>query len=176
MSIEYRDAAGISVADAIDLYQRSTLGERRPVDRPDIFADMLKNADILITAWNGDRLVGICRTLTDHAYVAYVADLAVDAAYQRRGIGRRLVEETRRHLKPECMMVLLAAPQANDYYPKLGFEHNPRAWMLKGGAPLAQGRDSYMAADNTVSEDFMSERTTQTRPAREGAFSESDEA
>ncbi len=137
MPIDYRDAAEISVEAAIELYKRSTLGERRPVARPDIFAGMLKNADIVITAWDGDRLVGICRTLTDFTYVAYVADLAVDAAYQRRGIGRRLVEETRRRLKPECMMVLLAAPQANDYYAKLGFEHNPRAWMLKGGTPLA---------------------------------------
>lgn len=136
MPIDYRDAAEISVETAIDLYQRSTLGERRPVDRPDIFAGMLKNADIVITAWDGDRLVGICRTLTDFTYVAYVADLAVDAGHQRQGIGRQLVEETRRRLKPECMMVLLAAPQANDYYAKLGFEHNPRAWMLKGGAPL----------------------------------------
>lgn len=136
MPIDYRNDAEISVEAAIDLYRRSTLGERRPVDRPDIFAGMLKNADIVVTAWEGDRLVGICRTLTDFTYVAYVADLAVDAACQRRGIGRRLVAETRRRLGPECMMVLLAAPLANDYYAKLGFEHNPRAWMLKGDAPL----------------------------------------
>ena len=136
MPIDYRNDAEISVEAAIDLYQRSTLGERRPVDRPDIFAGMLKNADIVVTAWEGDHLVGICRTLTDFTYVAYVADLAVDAAYQRQGIGRRLVAETRRRLGSECMMVLLAAPLANDYYAKLGFTHNPRAWMLKSDAPL----------------------------------------
>jgi len=132
MNIEYRDSANLSVQEAIDLYKRSTLGERRPLDRPDIFEGMLRNANLVITAWDASSLVGIARTLTDFTYVAYLADLAVDAEYQNRGIGRQLIEETRRRLKPECMIVLLAAPKANEYYPKLGFEHNPRAWILPG--------------------------------------------
>lgn len=132
MEIVYRDDAKISVAEAIDLYNRSTLGERRPVDRPDIFAGMLQNANLTITAHCGERLVGISRTLTDFTYVAYLADLAVDAAFQRQGIGQRLIAETRQRLWPECMIVLLAAPAANDYYRQLGFEHNPRAWVLRG--------------------------------------------
>jgi GNAT superfamily N-acetyltransferase len=133
MNIEYRDDGEIAVEVAIDLYKRSTLGERRPVDRPDIFEGMLKNASLTISAWHGDRLVGISRSLTDFTYIAYLADLAVDADYQCRGIGKRLIQETKRRLWPECIIVLLAAPNANDYYPKLGFEHNPRAWILRGG-------------------------------------------
>ncbi|MBS0542763.1 MAG: GNAT family N-acetyltransferase [Proteobacteria bacterium] len=133
MQIDYRDDAPITAAQAIDLYRRSTLGERRPVDRPDVFEAMLANASLVVSAWQGERLVGIARTLTDFAYVAYLADLAVDAGHQRQGIGKRLIEETKRRLGAECMIVLLAAPKANDYYPRLGFEHNPRAWMLKGG-------------------------------------------
>jgi len=130
--ILYRDDAPISVAQAIDVYRRSTLGARRPVDRPEVFADMLRHANLTITAWESAQLVGIARSLTDFSYVAYLSDLAVDVACQRRGIGRRLVEETRARLAPGCMIVLLAAPNANDYYPKLGFEHNPRAWVLRG--------------------------------------------
>lgn len=132
MPIEYRDDIALSVEQAIDLYRRSTLGERRPVDRPDLFEGMLKNANLIVTAWRGSELVGISRTLTDFTYVAYLADLAVDKNRQKQGIGKRLIEETRRRLKPECMIVLLAAPKANEYYPKLGFEHNPRAWVLRG--------------------------------------------
>lgn len=132
MMIEYSDGAKISVEQAIDLYNRSTLGERRPVGRPDIFAGMLKNADILISAWHGKQLVGIARTLTDFTYVAYLADLAVDESCQKQGIGKRLLQETQERLGAECMLVLLAAPKANTYYPKLGFEHNPRAWMWRG--------------------------------------------
>ena len=132
MTIQYRDDASLTVSMAIDLYNRSTLGERRPVHRPDIFAGMLENASLTVTAWDGGRLIGISRSLTDFTYVAYLADLAVDAEYQNKGIGRQLIAETRARLKPECMIVLLAAPQANDYYAKVGFEHNPRAWVLKG--------------------------------------------
>jgi len=132
MDISYCDDAHLSVEEAIDLYKRSTLGDRRPIDRPDIFAGMLNNASLTITAWHGDRLVGIARTLTDFTFAAYISDLAVDAEYQRQGIGKRLIAETKQRLWKECTIILLAAPKANEYYPKLGFEHNPRAWMLSG--------------------------------------------
>ncbi|MGM8226854.1 GNAT family N-acetyltransferase [Cellvibrio sp. ARAG 10.3] len=131
MSIYYRDDAVLTPEEAIALYQKSTLGERRPVDRPDIFAGMLKNANLIITAWDDQRLIGIARSLTDFTYVTYLADLAVDVEYQHQGIGKQLIAETQARIAPECMIVLLAAPKANDYYPKLGFTHNPRAWMLK---------------------------------------------
>ena len=129
--IIYRINAKITAAQAIDLYVRSTLGERRPIDNVKTFADMLANANLIITAWDQEKLVGIARTLTDFSYVAYLADLAVDEQYQKRGIGKQLIEETKSHLNSECMIVLLAAPKANDYYQKIGFEHNPRAWTLK---------------------------------------------
>ena len=132
MRIDYKTDVNISVEQAIDLYNKSTLGERRPVDRPDISEGMLRYANLVISAWDGNRLIGISRSLTDFTYVAYLADLAVDADYQGHGIGKRLIKETQQNLKPECMIVLLAAPKANDYYPKLGFEHNPRAWVLPG--------------------------------------------
>ena len=129
--IIYRNNAKITPAQAIDLYIRATLGERRPIDRVTTFADMLANANLIITAWDQEKLVGIARTLTDFSYVAYLADLAVDEQYQKQGIGKQLIEETKSHLNSECMIVLLAAPKANDYYQKIGFEHNPRAWTLK---------------------------------------------
>lgn len=132
MNINYRDEDMLGIDETIDLFRRSTLGERRPIHRPDIFEGMIGHASLTITAWHDNRLVGIARTLTDFSFVAYLADLAVDADYQLRGIGRTLIAETRRRLQPECEIVLLAAPKANEYYAKLGFEHNPRAWVLRG--------------------------------------------
>lgn len=129
--IQYQHQATISAEQAIDLYTRSTLGERRPIHNIETFEAMLKNANLTITAWDGEKLVGISRSLTDFAYVAYLADLAVDQEYQRSGIGKQLIEETKVRLGPECMIVLLAAPKANDYYKHIGFEHNPRAWTQK---------------------------------------------
>lgn len=131
MSIRYQHNLELDVEQVIALYQRTSLGERRPVHRPDIFAGMISNANLIISAWDNQRLVGIARALTDFVYVTYLADLAVDEAYQCQGIGKQLLEEVQARTQPECMLVLLAAPQANDYYAKLGFTHNPRAWMLK---------------------------------------------
>ena len=132
MDIVYKDDAAVSVEEMIALYKRSTLGERRPVHRTDIFEKMLRHSNLVITAWSGSRLIGLSRSLTDFGYVAYLSDLAVDSAYQRQGIGRRLIKETQARLGTECKIVLLAAPTANEYYPKLGFTHNPRAWVLSG--------------------------------------------
>ena len=129
--IRFRDDANITAEQAIDLYMRSTLGERRPIHNKETFEAMLKNANLTITAWDEDILVGIARTLTDFAYVAYLADLAVDQQYQHSGIGKQLIANTQSRLGPECMIVLLAAPKANEYYEHIGFEHNPRAWVLK---------------------------------------------
>ena len=129
--ISYSDKAPITAKQAIDLYKRSTLGERRPINNVSTFESMLKHANLMITAWDGDKLIGISRSLTDFSYVAYLADLAVDEQHQRMGIGKQLIEETKARLDPECLIVLLAAPKANAYYEHLGFEHNPRAWTLK---------------------------------------------
>jgi ribosomal protein S18 acetylase RimI-like enzyme len=129
--IQYRDDAIVSAEEAIDLYVRSTLGERRPINHKETFEAMLNNANLTITAWDGNKLIGISRSLTDFAYVAYLADLAVDEQYQRKGIGKELIAQTQKRLGPNCMIVLLAAPKANEYYKHIGFEHNPRAWTLK---------------------------------------------
>jgi len=129
--ILYRDDAKVSADEAIDLYIRSTLGERRPIHSKPTFEAMLKNANLTITAWDREKLVGISRSLTDFEYVAYLADLAVDQQYQRKGIGKELIAQTQKCLGSSCMIVLLAAPKANTYYEHIGFEHNPRAWTLK---------------------------------------------
>ena len=132
MQIQYRSDVLISVEQMIDLYNRSTLGERRPVHRKDIFSKMKDNADVIITAWVGNELVGIARTLTDFTYIAYLADLAVDETWQHKGIGRKLIEETQKQLDPTCHIVLFASPKAHAYYPKIGFTANTRGWSKPG--------------------------------------------
>lgn len=129
MPIRYSDDHDLDLDQVIELYHASTLGERRPADDRRVMKGMMENADVIVTAWEGDRLVGISRTLTDYTYVAYLADLAVHVDWQGRGIGTELIERTKRRLDPKCFITLLAAPKANDYYPKVGFEHNPRAWV-----------------------------------------------
>jgi ribosomal protein S18 acetylase RimI-like enzyme len=131
----------IDVEQFRDLLVRSTLGERRPVEDTECLRGMLEHTDILATAWDNETLVGVSRSLTDWHYSCYLADLAVDVSYQRSGIGRELIHLTQQQLGPRCKIILLAAPAANDYYPKVGFDHNPRAWLLERGKSVRSAKD-----------------------------------
>ncbi|MDB6060040.1 MAG: family acetyltransferase [Verrucomicrobiaceae bacterium] len=128
--IRYAIDAVIDAAQFRDVLVRSTLGERRPIDDAQCLQGMLQHADIVATAWDGNKLIGVSRSLTDWNYACYLSDLAVDVAHQRRGIGKRLIDLTQQQLGPLCKIILLAAPAAKEYYEKIGFDHNPRVWML----------------------------------------------
>ena len=117
----------------IELYRASTLGERRPVDDRERMAAMLKNANLIITAWDGKLLVGISRALSDFCYITYLSDLAVRVSHQRKGIGKELIRRTQSAAGPKTTLLLLAAPAAENYYPHLGFTRHPQAWLLPAG-------------------------------------------
>ena len=134
--ITYKTGNTLDLDFVIDLYRASTLGERRPVgDRPRM-AQMLRNANLVITAWEDDLLVGISRALSDFCYVTYLSDLAVRASHQRKGIGKELIRRTQAAAGQNTLLLLLAAPAAEDYYPHIGFTHHSQAWTLQPGAPL----------------------------------------
>ena len=126
--LTYRTNHPVSRAQFIALLQQTSLGARRPLAEAERIDAMLQNADLLISAWDDDRLVGIARAVTDYAYCCYLSDLAVDEAYQRRGIGQELLATLKQALHPQCKIILLAAPQAADYYPHIGFTQHPSAW------------------------------------------------
>lgn len=132
MSIIYRHDAQLTPAQYIDILNRTSLGARRPVGDVQAIADMLAHTDILITAWDGEKLVGVARSFSDRAYVTYLADLAVDEAVQRQGIGRRLIAETQNQAKPGCKIVLFAAPEAEAYYGHIGLQPITQGWVLPG--------------------------------------------
>ena len=120
--ITYRSDRKITPDEFTHLLNRTSLGARRPVDDARRLRLMLEHANVLITAWDGDRLVGISRALTDFSFCCYLSDLAVDEDYQRQGIGKQLIDETHRAAGPDTSLILLAAPAAKDYYPKIGME------------------------------------------------------
>jgi predicted N-acetyltransferase YhbS len=134
--IRYQTGNDLEVDQVIDLYRASTLGVRRPIDERERFAAMLKNANLVITAWDGDLLVGISRAITDFSFFTYLADLVVRESHQRRGIGKELMRLTQKHSGPKTSILLLAAPAAETYYPHVGFEHAPQAWLLKPGESI----------------------------------------
>jgi GNAT superfamily N-acetyltransferase len=130
--ITYRTGNDIDLDEMIDLYVDSTLGARRPVGERERMARMLDEANLVITAWNDDLMVGISRSVTDWVYCTYLSDLAVRADYQGQGIGKELVRRTRA-ATPQATVILLAAPKAVDYYPKIGMTRHESAWILRPG-------------------------------------------
>ncbi len=136
MAISYEIDRSLSPEQFIDVLSRSTLGERRPVDDIDTIRGMVENSNLMVSAWDKDILIGVARSMTDFHYACYLSDLAVDQNYQRQGIGTELLRKTCSKLGPKCKLLLVAAPAANDYYPKLGFELNNKTWVLPRGKAI----------------------------------------
>jgi GNAT superfamily N-acetyltransferase len=133
MAIEYSYERKITSEQFIDVLVRSTLAERRPVHDRACIAEMLARANLTCTAWEGDLLIGVARSLTDFSYCCYLSDLAVDVKYQKQGVGKKLLQITSERLQPHCKIILLAAPKAEGYYPKIGFSKHESAWILEAG-------------------------------------------
>ncbi|HJU70427.1 MAG TPA: GNAT family N-acetyltransferase [Paucimonas sp.] len=127
--ISYRTNECISGKQLAQVFMQS--GIRRPVEDLARMEAMLKHGNLLITAWAGDSLVGVARALTDFSFCCYLSDLAVDKAYQKQGIGTALIRQVRAAIGEQSTLLLLAAPEAMDYYPKVGFEAVENGWIIK---------------------------------------------
>jgi len=130
MNIKYKVNTPLS-EQFVELLHQSTLGERRPIDDRECMEGMVKNSNLMITAWDGHKLIGIARSMTDFHYACYLSDLAVHKKYQKHGIGKKLQIITQEQLGPKCRLILVAAPAANSYYEHNGFTNNQRCWVLE---------------------------------------------
>ena len=134
-NILYQLEPTLSVDEFVDVLQRSTLAERRPVNSIATMQGMLANADVIVTARADKLLVGVSRAITDFAYCTYLSDLAVDEAFQRQGIGRELIRLTHQAAGLQTTLILLAAPQAREYYPHIGMALHDSCWMIPRQTP-----------------------------------------
>lgn len=149
IEVVYAVEPDLRVEEFAAVFTASTLSERRPMERPDVLERMLRGADVIVTArvhTNGAReghgpsgkLVGVSRAISDFAYCTYLSDLAVDAAYQRKGIGKELLRRTHEAAGLHTSLILLAAPKARDYYPAIGMHHHDSCWTLPRYVPPAE--------------------------------------
>ncbi|MFC0476309.1 GNAT family N-acetyltransferase [Robertmurraya beringensis] len=127
-TIHFEESKEISAAELADVFRKS--GIRRPVEDLPRLQKMLDQADITMTAWDGMRLVGIARAITDFSYCCYLSDLAVDKEYQNQGIGKELVKRVQERIGEEISLILLASPIAMDYYPKIGFQKIQNGYII----------------------------------------------
>lgn len=131
-NITYQLEPQLTVEEFIDILVRSTLAERRPVQDQPTIAGMLKQADIINTARTPDGLlVGVARAITDFSYCTYLADLAVDVAFQKQGIGEKLLRECHLAAGLHTTLILLSAPKAQTYYPHIGLKRHESCWIVE---------------------------------------------
>ena len=128
--IDYQLEPDLSTDEFIDVLVRSTLAERRPVSDRETIQQMLDQADIIITARQDGQLVGVSRAITDFSYCAYLSDLAVDGLFQGQGIGWELIRRTHEAAGLKTILVLLAAPKAQTYYPHVGMTKHDSCWII----------------------------------------------
>ncbi|GMQ26610.1 hypothetical protein Aoki45_32930 [Algoriphagus sp. oki45] len=122
----------ISLEEYQWILKDSGLGKRRPMDDPGLLQKMISGSNLIVTARKNGELVGFLRGLTDHCYRCFIADLAVAKAYQRQGLGKKLLVFTR-DLAPEARLILFSAEDAVPFYEKLGFHLHERCYQLKAG-------------------------------------------
>jgi len=122
----------LSVADYVSVVGETTLAASRPLGDEARIAEMLSNANIIITAREDGRCVGLARGLTDFAWVCFLGDLAVRKSMQGRGVGTALMLKLRETLGGRVAISLNAAFEAVSYYDqlglKIGLNHNPHAY------------------------------------------------
>ena len=128
MEIVYKTEVMPTAEEIIELYDLAGLS--RPTNDKERIRKMYENSNLVISAWDNGKLVGVSRSITDWVWSCYLADLAVNPSYKGSGIGRKLVELTKDKLGEQSMILLLSVPTAMEYYPKLGFSKEDRGFIM----------------------------------------------
>ncbi|WP_310379694.1 GNAT family N-acetyltransferase [Flavobacterium sp.] len=127
--IQYQIEENVTLEEFRAVLLNSTLGERRPVDEPERLLAMLQHGNLIVTARDNGKLIGVSRSLTDYSFCTYLSDLAVNQDYQKMGIGTELIRQTKL-ATPKAKLILLSAPQAVGYYPKIGMTKWEQCYVL----------------------------------------------
>ena len=130
MNTIYAREEHLGADEYIDVVRKS--GLNRPVEDRGRVERMLAHANLIVTARQDGRLVGLARSLTDFSFCCYLSDLAVDKACQGQGIGKRLIEETRTAAGgPLATTLLLSAPTAMSFYRDIGMPQADNAFLYR---------------------------------------------
>ncbi len=128
MEITYQTNIIPAVEQVIALYKAA--GLPRPTQDQERIRQMYAHSNLVVTAWIDDQLIGVSRSITDWVWSCYLADLAVDPAYQKAGIGKKLIQLTKEKAGEQSMVLLLSVPTALEYYPRVGMQKVENGFIL----------------------------------------------
>jgi GNAT superfamily N-acetyltransferase len=120
---------GIRIADTLDGVDWAQAKADLAADAfdngrsPDALRQSFEHAQHVAIAWDGDRLVGMARLLSDGVCNAYLIDVWTASSHRRRGIGRAMVEALSAAVPGQH--VGLQTDDAAEFYEALGFKPQP---------------------------------------------------
>ena len=117
-SIRYTDTHDIPRDQILSLYEANKWSSAK---HPDELCKGLENSAALVTAWDGDRLVGLGNAISDGHLVVYYPHLLVHPDYHRRGIGSEIVRRLRPKFKGFHQQILISEQHAIEFYKACGF-------------------------------------------------------
>lgn len=129
MSITYQQELTLTAADYISVLSRTTMRDKRPLANTERIQGMLDGANFIVTARESDTIIGVARCITDFAWIAYCAELAVAETHQGVGVGQKLIEVAKALLGPQIGLSLLAEPEAEGFYRRIGMEQYPAFFL-----------------------------------------------
>ena len=90
-------------------------------NKPDKLQRAFSHSDTVVTAWDGDKLVGLINSIADGSLTAYIPYLLVNPNYQKQGIGEKLVRMIVSEYESYERIVLLTEKDTVEFYRKCGF-------------------------------------------------------
>ncbi|MFC6101100.1 GNAT family N-acetyltransferase [Olivibacter domesticus] len=118
MTITISERRDISSSAIIDLYRANKWSSAKKTVE---LINALRNSHSLFSAWDDDKLVGICNAISDGHLVVYYPHLLVHPDYQGKGIGQLIMNKMKDKYGHFHMQMLTADEQAIDFYKKVGF-------------------------------------------------------
>ena len=122
---------GFAAEDFLALAQRVWPRDYSPTDAA---AALVRTVNI--GAWDGKRLVGSIRVLTDGYFFATIPEILVDPQYQRRGIGRRLMDLALDQA-PRGKVAFGAQPQSVEFFERIGCRRALIGFVAERPLPVA---------------------------------------
>jgi len=130
--IKITDIREIPIEKIIALYQ---LNKWSAAHKPQKLYQALMQSHALFTAWQNDQLVGLGNAISDGHLVVYFPHLLVHPDFQKRGIGRMIMQEMLKKYQDFHMQILTSDNNTVDFYKKMGFEKagsTQPMWIYKG--------------------------------------------